>query len=451
MPKDEHLTAADRKARSLLDNELKAIAFDDALEVARRAPDTARKLAAAEAELKARKAADARPISVTVTQPKAKAKAPREPELRGTRLIAATVAVAMAKHLNHGAKPDDVLERLLPGDGHAWNRRKAATLVAGTAQSEWGLSLTATELKGFYSAMQDVSVFAQLAARGQMIPFGSANAITIPRRPKSDEGSLTPDWVQEHATIPVKQGMLGAATMNRFKKAIITVASNELIKVSNPAILSLLETFIIDDLAAGLDADLLNPAIAAIPQVRPASITNGRTTAASAGDTMANIVSDWKQLRAWASAGRYRAPVVLMHTDRRTGLEMVTDTSGDTFPFRDEVRGGSLFNLPILDSVYAPSDLAVVVDASVFVSAGDLPEVDTSSAVTLAMADSDGVAPSMDGTVDGSINISDAAGTVPPTEVRSMMQTYSTALRVVTPISYGLIADNCAYLSGVSW
>lgn len=404
-------------------------------------------------QVEAVKASPARVHSTVTLKEPEKPKGLNDAPLRETRLAAAVAATVMAKHLNQQVRPSEVLETLLPGKGHAWARRKAATAVANTTHVGWAGALAATALRGFYEAMQDISIFAQLVNRAssKIVPFDDFNAVTIPNR--SGSGQLASDWIGEGATIPIKQGVFGSSTMNRYKRGVITVASEELVRTSSPNILNLLEGFIVDDLAAGLDGDLLDPSVTMIPLTRPASITVGKANQPSAGNTLANILTDWRTLRAWASDGKYRDPVVIMHTDRRVGLEMIQGQA-DEFPLRAEVNGGSLFGLPILSSTFAPQDQVTIVDASVFASAGGLPEVDSSTATTLTFANSDGVAPSMgpgDGKVDvpDSINISDAAAA--GAEVQSMFQSRGVALRVVTPITYGLIAPNCAYLTGVGW
>ncbi len=82
-------------------------------------------------------------------------------------------------------------------------------------------------------------------------------------------------------------------------------------------------------------------------------------------------------------------------------------------------------------------------------------EVLASSTATIVMTDAATLTPNMgDGTgtyVDGtnSTHVSDASTTLPPSPVRGMFQTDSTALRLVSPMTWGLVADQCAYLTNV--
>lgn len=265
---------------------------------------------------------------------------------------------------------------------------------------------------------------------------------------------MEPSWVQEGSSIPVKQSQIGSSTLTRHKLSCITTCSNELLKRSNPAILDLMESFIKADLSEALDGFLLDPSNAAVPAVRPGAITASAANQASAGNTLSQILTDWRWLISQSTALRMVQPVVLMHSDRVIGLQMAEGTA-DTFPLRKEVAAGSLFGLPILHSPYVPNDLCILMDASSLQVAADQIEVDTSRTATIVMASDDGVAPSMlpPGAVDsdGSLHVSDAAGTTPSTEVKSMFQMDATALRLVSPMSWIMTAPRVAYLSSVDW
>lgn len=74
------------------------------------------------------------------------------------------------------------------------------------------------------------------------------------------------------------------------------------------------------------------------------------------------------------------------------------------------------------------------------------------------MVSDDGVAPNMSAAtradaVDfaGSLHVSDAAGTTPPSELRSMFQTISVAMRSITPTSWGQTRDAVSRITGASY
>jgi hypothetical protein len=205
-----------------------------------------------------------------------------------------------------------------------------------------------------------------------------------------------------------------------------------------------------------LDSVLTDPANAAIAGIRPASPWNGAATQASAGDTQANILTDLRFLLDTLSAANAgRAPRIIMNPARLSGLSMLTNANG-SFVFREELAQGTLMGVPLIISTNCPADHVFIIDLADFGTAFGTPEFDVSEQATLVMADDDGVAPTMADTNaisdGGSLHVSDAAGTVPPTVVRSVFQTWEVALRMVLPISWGMMRPNTvAYLTAVSW
>lgn len=402
-----------------------------------------------------------RPIQVqsTLVQP-AKVKDPTE----GFRLSKALSGVFVAQLRNHffNEPPRKTLEKLFTKKTDNYNYHfaeamltKSSVDVLGTTLPMGGAELVDTGLMAFWRSLQQRSALAQLSAKGTAIPFGPHNAISIPKRSPVDSGSVMPAWVSEHATIPVKQATLGVTSIVRYKLGVITTATRELVKVSNA--LSIFEEFILDDLSQGLDSFLLDPSYAAIAGLRPASITNGADNKASAGKTLENILTDFTYLR--TAMTNARRPAVIMNTKRKNALEMVISANG-TFPLAPMIAANNLWGMELIHSPYVPEGIVTAVDANAFYHGIESPMIDTSGAVTLAMADDATPAPQMtatgptDGHVDaaGSIQISDAAGTVPATDVRSMLQTNSAALRVVQPTSWNVVdASSVAYLTAVAW
>ena len=205
-----------------------------------------------------------------------------------------------------------------------------------------------------------------------------------------------------------------------------------------------------------LDSVITGVGNTAIAGIRPASPWNGAATQASAGADLEGILTDIKfLLSTLASANAGRNPRLVMNPTRLIGLNSLTNANG-SFVFRDELSQGRLMGVPLIVSTNCPADVVYIIDLADFGTAFGTPEYMASDQVTLVMADDDGVAPTMADTnavsVAGSLNISDAAGTTPPTVVRSMFQTWSVALRMILPISWGMMRSNTtAYVTGVAW
>lgn len=361
--------------------------------------------------------------------------------------------VALRAHVEKKS-PEIVLAERYSHDPRVSECIKAATAPAYTSVAGWAQELTDTALVGFIDELQAISIYGRLSNAGIAIPFGGNNAVTMPRR--AGKGHVSGSFVGEGNTIPVKQDALGSTTFNRYKAAVITAFSNELARVSNPQIEALLRRHITQDTGDMLDSVLMDPANAAIAGIRPASPWNGAATQASAGDTLDNILTDLRFLfDHLSSQDAGRNPYLVINPSRLSGLSMLTNANG-SFVFRDEIAQGRLMGVPLIVSTNCPADQVYIIDAADFGTAFGTPEFDVSQQATLVMIDDDGVAPTMADTnaisAAGSVHVSDAAATVPPSEVRSMFQTWETALRMVMPISWGMMRSNVtAYLTAVSW
>ncbi|WP_171179639.1 phage major capsid protein [Ruegeria sp. HKCCA4633] len=407
------------------------------------------------AEMTALRRAVERPQNVTLAQPKPATANKPQRVLPASRLLAANV-VAHMMHKLGGNNPETNLLKLLPGDEHRIARKlaKSATVPGSTTAASWGAELVQSDVGAFYRSLKERSAVAQLAELGTNVDFGGNANITFPHRGANDDGSLKPAFVQERATIPVSSATLASTMMGKYKLGIITIATDELIRVSN--ILDVMEQMIQDDVAEGLDFHVLDPTSTAIPAVRPAAITVGAPNQASAGATLDNVLADIRYLRGQLSNAR--RPAIIMHSDHMRALEML-QVDG-RFPLAAMVASGDLWGLTLIHSPFVTKGIVVGVDAAAYYHASDLPELDTSSAATVALASAQPPDPQMTATgatedavddLGGSIHVSDAAGTVPATKVVSTFQTNSVAMRMVHPLTWTTMPNSVAYLTGVAW
>lgn len=374
-------------------------------------------------------------------------------EEKAGALITKLAAVKVFAHILKQS-PEQVLQERYGHDPRVAEMFKAATNVATTTAAGWAAELVESDTLAFMNELKAVSIYGAVSSAGVAIPFGRNNSVTVPSR--SGNGNVSGSFVGEGATIPVKQDHYGSTTFNRYKAAVISTFTNELARTSTPQVETLLREAIMSDTGDMLDSVLTNPSNVAIAGIRPASPWNGAATQASAGDTLANILTDIRFLLDTLSAANAgRTPRLIMNPARLTGLSMLTNANG-AFVFRDEIGQGRLMGIPLIISTNCPAASVYIIDCADFGTAFGVPEFDVSDQATIVMADDDGVAPTMTNgnaiSDAGSIHVSDAAGTTPATAVRSMYQTWSVALRNVMPISWGMMrTGTVAYVTGVSW
>jgi HK97 family phage major capsid protein/HK97 family phage prohead protease len=346
--------------------------------------------------------------------------------------------------------------------------QKTGTTQATTTAAGWAAELVESDLQGFLEELQPVSVYAALRPLGVPLSFGGAHAIIIPRRNTTHSAlnDVAGSWVGEGGVIPVKQISLASQTLYRYKSAVISTFTQEILEQSTPSIEGIVRQAILDDTAIALDGALLS-ASAVVAGVRPAGLMLGVTPTGSSGNTAENIITDLKVLFSAMVTAKAQRPVLIMNPNRLLGLSTVTTAAGG-FLFRDELSGSSktLLGVPVITSINVTDTVVMIVDAASFASANDTPDFNISDQATLTMANADGTAPTQAnaaggttiGTAEqvvpgGGIDIGQAANTPNAGYTSlSLYQTYSTALRMILPTSWGLIRPNVvASLSGVNW
>ena len=98
----------------------------------------------------------------------------------------------------------------------------------------------------------------------------------------------TINWVGELKPKPVTAMAFAMETLAWAKVAAIVVLSQELVRFSNPSAERLVRDSLVKDIATFLDAQFIDPAVAAVAGVNPASITNGAPTAAATANPLAD-------------------------------------------------------------------------------------------------------------------------------------------------------------------
>jgi HK97 family phage major capsid protein/HK97 family phage prohead protease len=97
-------------------------------------------------------------------------------------------------------------------------------------------------------------------------------------------------WVGEAKPKPVTSQAFSSETLDITKVAGIVVLTEELVRLSNPSAEALVRDDMIKGIAQFLDGQFINPAVAAVAGVNPASITNGAATAAATTNPLADIM-----------------------------------------------------------------------------------------------------------------------------------------------------------------
>lgn len=319
---------------------------------------------------------------------------------------------------------------------------RAASAPAMTTVAGWAAELVQQIYTDLLPLLMPKAVLTRLAAKGLTLSFGRAGRIIIPMRQRTP--TISGSFVGEGQAIPVRQGAFTSQTLIPKKLAVISTWTKEMDDHSIPAIEGVIREAIQEDTTVAVDSVLLDANPATV--VRPAGLLNGVVgLTPTAGGGIPAIVGDIKQLINAISAATYgnlRSLVWLMNPEEIYAASLATAANTGIFPFREEIAGGSLNNIPIIDSATVPLKRIVLIDAADFVVAGgEGPRFELSDQATLHMEDS---------------NPSDLVGAGSPGVVaapqRSLFQTDSLALRMVQPLNWlQRRPGTIAFVDAVTW
>jgi HK97 family phage prohead protease len=324
---------------------------------------------------------------------------------------------------------------------------RAESAPAFTTVTGWAAELVHQIYTDLMPLLIPHAIYTRLAQRGLALSFGRAGRIIIPTR--SRVPSLAGSFVGEGQPIPVRQGAFTSQTLTPKKVGVITSWSREIDEFSIPAIEGVLREAVQVDTGVAIDTILIDANPATV--VRPAGLLNGLTaiTPTPIGTPPAPLnalVSDLQNLIGGLTASTYgnvRAPVWLMHPTNLQRASLTSAANTGIFPFRDEIKQGTLNNIPYIDSVTVPLGTMILIDAADFVAVGsEGARLELSDQATLHMEDTN------------PLPLVDDSG--PPGVVaqpqRSLFQTDSIALRLIMFCNWvQRRAGTIVFTQGITW
>jgi len=217
--------------------------------------------------------------------------------------------------------PESVAAEFYKGDKDIQAMTQAVTRAAvdpaTTTVPEWAGDLVRQGYGDFMDLLKPVSVYPKVP--GMRHVFGKARSIKIPKRSATPQ--INGDWVAEGAPIPVKKLGFSSAELTPKKLGVISTYTREIMRASNPQIESIIRSAMLEDTAEVLDKTFLDNT--AGTAIRPAGLKKiaDTNTAASAGASAANILTDIAAaVGALVAAHMGNAAVWVMNPKHRIGL-----------------------------------------------------------------------------------------------------------------------------------
>ncbi len=293
---------------------------------------------------------------------------------------------------------------------------KAAVVAGTTTDPAWAGPLVEyqTMASEFIELLRPQTIIGKIQGL-RRVPFNI-------KMPGQTSGSSV-GWVGEGKPKPVSALAFDTTTLRFTKAAGIVVLTDELVRFSNPSAEALVQTDLTASMAQFLDVAFVDPAVAAVADVSPASITNGVTPIIASGTTADALKADVKRLfAAFLAANMTPAGAVwIMTPTMALTIGMMNNALGQPeFPDID-MNGGVFMGLPVIVSESVPAN-----PGSGDPLAGAGQRLILAKASEILLADDGGV--TIDVSREASLQM-DGAPTAGATELVSLWQNNMVALR----------------------
>jgi HK97 family phage prohead protease len=346
------------------------------------------------------------PHTVRVEEPKL------EPGIAFVRLTLCKCAAQYAVMRGNALSALQVAKAWFPSAESLHLAVKAAVGPAVSTDATWAGTLIYNQtIADFVQYLTPRTIIGQFGTNG--IP--ALNRVPFNMRQVVETAAMTANWVGEAKPKPVTKGGYTAQTLGHTKIAAIVIDSEEILRFGNIPGMST-ETAMRDGLTRAvvkkIDMSLVDPALAAVSGVNPASLTNGLSLGTSAGNDADDVRADILSLYAAVGATGLgttdnidpRGVVLLMPPGVALAASLMRTSVGAVeFP-NISINGGSIQGINVIVSNYLAmagyGNLVVAVVAPEINLADDgQVTVDMSREASLEMSD----APTQSGTTGVSL------------------------------------------------
>jgi HK97 family phage major capsid protein/HK97 family phage prohead protease len=159
---------------------------------------------------------------------------------------------------------------------------KAAVAAGTTTDATWAAPLVNQGIADDFLALLRPATILGKVPGLRNVPFNT-------KVPAQSAGG-TYGWVGEAKPKPVTKLAFSSVTLGINKVAGIIVLTEELIRLSNPSAEALVRADMVAGIAQFMDSQFIDPAVAAVAGLNPASITNGAPTAAATANPLADLM-----------------------------------------------------------------------------------------------------------------------------------------------------------------
>jgi HK97 family phage major capsid protein/HK97 family phage prohead protease len=244
----------------------------------------------------------------------------------------------------------EVLSALKMGPDVAM-RLKAAVDAGNTTDTTWAAPLVVYQnlSSEFIELLRPATIIGRINGF-RRVPFN----VTMP----AQTSGSTVGWRGQGKPKPVGELAFEQKSLGIAKAAGIIVLTEELVRSSSPSAEAIVRQDLIAAIAQFLDEQFVDPAVAAVANVSPASITNGATVVDSTGTNASAFRTDLRTaLGTFTGANISAAGAVLLMTEEQAlAFSLMQNALGQSeFP-NMTATGGSLAGFTVVASESIPAE-----------------------------------------------------------------------------------------------
>lgn len=236
---------------------------------------------------------------------------------------------------------------------------KAAVAAATSLDATWAgpLAVANPLADAFLEYLRPRTLIGRIANL-RRVPFN----ISVPQQTAAG----TYAWVGQGAPAPVTSGNFATLSLAVAKSSGIIVITEELAKLSQPGADVVMRSELVNGMAQFLDTQFVDPAVAAVANVSPASITNGTTAIVSAGTSSANALTDLQALISQFVAANPDVENMVLLMKPANAVAISRAANAPTLG----LNGGTIYGIPVVTSANV-GDRLIALDAQGILFADD--------------------------------------------------------------------------------
>lgn len=292
-------------------------------------------------------------------------------------------AIALARSKGNLMQAQEIAKGWEDSTPEVGNVLKAAVAAGTTTDPAWAAPLVEYQNMSseFIELLRPQTIIGRMTGL-RNVPFN----IRMP----GQTGGSSVGWVGEGQAKPVSALSFDTTTLRFTKVAGIVVLTDELVRFSNPSAEAIVRQDLTATIAQFLDEQFVDPSVAEVANVSPASVTNGVTPIPASGPDADSLRADVRAVfNAFIAANMTPSNGVwLMSPTVALAISMMMNPLGQQEFAGLSMTGGTFFGLPVIVSETLGTNIVLVNQSEILLADDGGVTLDASREASLQMNDS---------------------------------------------------------------